>query len=121
MKWNGHKLQLILRQQVNTVIFVNLDGRELLGISASYAADLIKGEQYTGFGRNGVVERLKPTTLRTASAIGWDIRQLMSEYPKRPTVHGNYRDPGAKTWVQQPTKAKTGATGQTKTIHFKTP
>ena len=48
-----------------------------------------------------------------------DIRQVMAAYPKKPLVHGNYRERGAKTWVQQPVRAKTGRFSSTTSIFIK--
>jgi hypothetical protein len=121
VKAEGQKLQAILRRQVNTVRLVDDDGRERCGISARYAADFIMEKPYIGFGKNRVIEFLKPAGMDGAQpfATTWDIRQLMTEYPKKPLVQSNHRERGAKTWIQQPVKAKAGTTGQTATIHFK--
>ena len=93
-------------------------GRERHGISARYAADYISEKTYIGFGRNGIIEFLKPAGMGAAGpfASKWDIRQLMTEYPKKSLVHGNHRERGAKIWIQQPVRAKTGRSGSTTSI-----
>jgi len=121
MKAEGHKLQAILRRQAQTVRIIDENGRERCGISARYAADFILDKPYIGFGKNGVVEFLKPADFDRPPpfATRWDVRNLLAQYPRRPPVQLNHQQPGAKTWVQQPTRAKTGVGGQTTTIHFK--
>jgi hypothetical protein len=121
MKTEGQQLQSILRRQHDAVCIVDESGRECRGISAIYAADLILDEPFIGYGRNGVIERLKHLGADKPPpfATRWDVRNLMSQYPKRPPAQLNHQRPGAKTWVQQPTRSKTGVGGQTNTIHFK--
>jgi hypothetical protein len=118
VNFEGQKLQTVLRRQVESVRLVDDDGRERRGISARYAADFILEKEYIGFGKNGVIEFLRPVTMNSTQpfATAWDIRKLMTEYPKEPLVHGNYREPGAKTWIQQPVRAKTGRSGSTTSI-----
>ncbi len=101
---------------------VDVDGRERRGISARYAADFILDKPYIGFGRNGIVEYLKPAAMdgRQPFATAWDIRKLMTEYPKEPLVHCNHREHGAKTWIPQPVRAKTGLPGSITSIFIKT-
>ena len=94
------------------------DGHERRGISARYSADYISKKHYIGFGKNGVIEFLKPAGIDRSQpfATTWHVRQLMTEYPKAPQVQNNYRERGSKTWVQQPVRAKTGRTGSTSSI-----
>jgi hypothetical protein len=75
-------------------------------------------KHYMGFGKNGVVEFLKPAAMDGAQpfATKWDIRQLMTEYPRKPPVQRNHSERGAKTWIPQPVRAKTGRRGSTITI-----
>jgi hypothetical protein len=121
MKAEGQLLQSILRRQIDAVRIVDESGRERHGISAQYAADLILDKPYIGYGKNGVIERLKHRGADRPPpfATRWDLRNMMAQYPKRPPVQLNHQLPGAKTWVQQPTRSKTGVGGQTTTIHFK--
>lgn len=121
MKAEGQLLQSMLRRQIDAVRIVDEGGRERHGISARYAADLILDKPYIGYGKNGVIECLKHLGADRPPpfATRWDVREVMAEYPKRPPVQLNHQQPGAKTWVQQPTRAKTGVGGQTNTIHFK--
>jgi hypothetical protein len=121
VKAEGQKLQSMLRQQVESVRIVGDDGRERRGISARFAADFIMEKSYIGFGKNGVIEFLRPTDLDSSQpfATNWDIRQLMTEYPKKPPVQNNHRERGSKTWVQQPVRAKTGHGGVVTTIFVK--
>jgi hypothetical protein len=118
MKFEAQKLQSVLRRQVESVRLIDDDGQERRGISARYAADYISEKTYIGFGRNGVIEFLKPAGMGAAQpfASKWDIRQLMTEYPKEPLVHSNHRERGSKTWIQQPVRAKTGRSGSTTSI-----
>ena len=118
MKVEGQKLQTILRRQANAVRLVGDDGRERCGISARYAADFIMEKAYIGFGKNGVIQFLKPAAMDGTQpfATSWDIRQLMTEYPKKPPVQRNHRELGSKTWIQQPVNGKTGRTGSITTI-----
>jgi hypothetical protein len=118
MKAEGQKLQSILRRQVDTVRLVDDDGRERCGISARYAADFIMEKSYIGFGKNGVIEFLKPVGMegRQPFATTWDVRQLMKDYPSQPPVQRNYRERGSKTWVEQPVNARTGRAGSINTI-----
>ena len=121
MKFEDERLQTILRRQVESVRLIDGDGQERRGISAPYAADYISERGYIGFGRNGVIEFLKPADMGVAGpfASKRDIRQVMAAYPKKPLVHGNYRERGAKTWVQQPVRAKTGRFSSTTSIFIK--
>lgn len=107
---------------MDTVRLIDDEGRERRGISARYAADFIMEEEYTGFGKNGVIDFVKPAGMdgKQPFATTWEIRQLMTEYPEKPLVHGNHRERGAKTWIEQPVRAKTGRGGFARTIHFRT-
>lgn len=118
MKVEGQKLQCILRRQVDTVRLVDDEGRERCGISARYAADFIMEKAYIGFGKNGVIEFLKPAGMdgQQPFATTWDIRQLMTEHPSQPPVQRNYRQRGSKTWIEQPVNARTGRAGSINTI-----
>jgi hypothetical protein len=118
VKFEHQKLQTILRRQVESVRLVDDDGHERCGISACFAADYIWEKHYIGFGRNGVIEFLKPAGSGRARpyATKWDIQQLMTEYPKQPLVRCNHQERGAKTWVQQPVRARTGHSGSTTSI-----
>ena len=121
MKVEGHKLQSILRRQVGTVRLVDDEGRERCGISARYAAEFIMEKAYIGFGKNGVIEFLKPAGKDGTQpfATTWDVRQLMTDYPSRPPVQRNHRELGSKTWIQQPVNGKTGRTGSITTVFVK--
>jgi hypothetical protein len=121
MKVEGQLLQSILRRQIEAVRIVDESGRDRRGISARYAADLVLDQPYIGYGKNGVIEFLKhhDADRPPPFATRWDLRNVMAQYPKRPPVQLNHQPPGAKAWVQQPTRAKTGVGGQMNTIHFK--
>ena len=73
---------------------------------------------YIGFGKNGIIEFLKPAGMDGAQPFvtTWDIRQLMTDYPSQPPVQRNHRERASKTWIQQPVNGKTGRTGSITTI-----
>lgn len=106
---------------MDTVRLFDDEGRERCGISARYAADFIMEKEYIGFGKNGVIEFLKParTDGKQQFATTWDIRQLMTEYPSQPPVQRNYRERGSKTWIEQPVNARTGRVGTVTAIFVK--
>ena len=118
MKARGEKLRAILAQQQESVTIISSDGRQRCNISAHHAAREIAGGGFTGFGKRGIVLVIvadgapRPGPFAPPSGI----RAVMQAFPRLPHVDKNVQKPGAKKWVPQPVRARTGRMGREATV-----
>jgi hypothetical protein len=118
MKFIGDRLQTVLRGQFNTVALVESDGRETFFISPTWAAKLIAGREFIGYGKDGAVEIVRAVDAPTV--LPWKVQvELACESRgkhRRVGVTPNRGAPGRKTWIRRPDKARTGHAGENHTI-----
>ena len=120
MKFIGDTLRKALRGQRETITLVHADGCAHHGISPTWAAERIAGAAFTGYGRNGVVSKVVADELPRQGpfATKYDVKVVMSDYPRLPHVDKNPQAPGAAIWAPQPVFANTGVAGKTATVHL---
>ena len=117
MKFTGKKLLAKLAIQVETVLLVFDDGRELHSLSPRYVAGVVAEGVYTGHGKNGVITAvIAQDAPRRVFAMAADIAKAAAGIPLAPRVTKNRQDPGAKKWAAQPVFAKTGQGSRISTI-----
>ncbi|WP_321473016.1 hypothetical protein [uncultured Paludibaculum sp.] len=130
MRLQGSQLTEILRNQGPAVTMIDEDGRPHSNLSPRHVADLIDGGDYWGFGKHGVIERVRPAGLklspfatnRTFEPHGRKfISSAMGGFPQLPVVQKNPQARGAAKWAPQPANARTGSFGTQRTLHFGRP
>lgn len=123
MQFQGQELLAILRKQSTPVAIVDFSGRACMHATGREAADRIALIDFVGVGNHGRIRHVKPRGVR--------FRRDPFGLPSQ--VAANFRDSaripqdaemnrvliGAKTWPQQPCRAKTGHGGSVTTFHFR--
>ncbi len=120
MKYRGQQLEEILRTQGPAVTFTDGDGRPHCNMSPRFVADLIEVGDWCGYGKHGVIERVRPAGLSCEQfASKPEIRRTMKSFPRLPVVQKNSQS-GRTTWAAQPVNARAGSFGIQRTLHFGT-
>ncbi len=123
MQFCGEQLEEILRRQTTPVEVVDYSGRVRLSTSGVEVATRIILTGYVGVGNNSRIRYVKPEGVRYRRERFGCERQIKADLRESAQiardVELNRVLKGAKTWPQQPARAKTGVGGQMNTIHFK--
>lgn len=120
MKYNHPQLIDMLRIQREAVLLIDENGHPHPNLSPRHVANLITDGNYWGYGKNGVVERVRPAGLDLEPFLTRPaVRQVMNAFPRLPVVHSNPQAPGGMKWVRQIHNTRTGSTGAQRTLHFR--
>lgn len=120
MKYSGPQLIEILTRQPETVCLTDSDGRTHANLSPRYVAGLIGAGDWTGYGKHGYIERVRPAGLHLEPfATKHDVKRTMASFPRTKPVEKNRQAPGGKVWAPQPANSRTGSFGVQTTLFFR--
>ncbi|MCX6631578.1 MAG: hypothetical protein NTW28_28530, partial [Candidatus Solibacter sp.] len=124
MQFAGEQLEVILRRQDVPVEVVDFSGRVCMSASGQEVLGRFVLAGYVGIGNHSRIRLVKPEGVRYRPEEFGAQRQVVMNFRESAQVaHDvelNRVAKGAKTWPQQPARAKTGRCGTTSTIHFRT-
>jgi hypothetical protein len=120
MQFSGKQLEDILRKQTTPVEVVDCSGRVRLSTSGSEVVTRLILTGYVGVGNNSRIRYVKPEGVRYRPERFGCERQIKADLRESAQlsrdVELNRVLKGAKTWPQQPARAKTGRGGSLVTI-----
>ncbi len=120
MQFSGKQLEEILRKQTTPVEVVDYSGRVRLSTSGVEVVTRLILTGYVGVGNNSRIRYVKPEGVRYRPERFGCERQIKADLRESAQlsrdVELNRVLKGAKTWPQQPTRAKTGRGGSLVTI-----
>lgn len=123
MQFCGEQLEEILRRQTTPVEVVDYSGQVRLSTSGVEVATRIILTGYVGVGNNSRIRYVKPEGVRYRPERFGCERQIKADLRESAQVSRdvelNRVLKGAKTWPQQPPRAKTGRGGSLVTIFVK--
>jgi hypothetical protein len=123
MQFAGEQLEIILRKQTTPVEVVDFSGRVHLSVSGAEVATTIILTGYVGVGNNSRIRYVKPEGVRYRPEGFGSKRQVVADFREAAQIPSdaelNSVAKGAKTWSQQPARAKTGQGGALVTIFVK--
>jgi hypothetical protein len=123
MQFVGEQLESILRRQTTPVEIVDFSGKVRLSTSGTEVATRIILTGYVGVGNHSRIRYVKPEGVRYRPEEFGSKRQLIADFHEAAQVlHDaelNAVAKGAKTWQQQPARAKRANGGGVVTIFVK--
>ncbi len=123
MQFCGDQLEEILRRQTTPVEVVDYSGRVRLSTSGVEVATRIILTSYVGVGNNSRIRYVKPEGVRYRPERFGCERQIKADLRESTQISRdvelNRVLKGAKTWPQQPARAKTSRGGSLVTIFVK--
>lgn len=123
MQFAGEQLESILRKQTAPVEVVDFSGRVRLSASGAEVATRIILTGYVGVGNHSRIRYVKPEGVRYRPEEFGSKRQVVADFREAAQIpydaELNAVAKGAKTWPQQPARAKTGQGGAVVTIFVK--
>lgn len=123
MQFSGEQLEEILRRQTTPVEVVDYSGRVRLSTSGVEVATRIILTGYVGVGNHSRIRYVKPEGIRYRPERFGCERQIKADLRESAQISRdvelNRVLKGAKTWPQQPARAKTGCGGSLVTIFVK--
>ncbi len=120
MEFWREALRTVLREQAEPVGVFDANGKKKRNVSAEYAAKHYATDEFVGVGNRRRIRFIKPVTLVHKPAITRaELIRIMNDDPRGPVVHRNRQGRGAKRWVGQPARARTGAAGKARVVFLR--